>query len=89
MASSPNYKIYYNGEYRAACKYIEDAACLVAFLGKGAVIKFYHSFVMWKEGYEKQSASESYDYVAEVAEKRFKEYSLKKWGRYHGKGKSM
>ena len=35
MAASPVWKVYLGKEYRAACKYVEEAACLVAFLGDG------------------------------------------------------
>ena len=58
MAATPKYKVYLWSEYRAACKYPEDAAALVAVLGKGATIRIGHSSgaIVWREGYMKQSA---------------------------------
>lgn len=71
MAASPKWKVYApNGEYRASCKYIEDAACLVAIFGEGATINHGHGKALWREGSEDQSAGESYDHVAEVVLKR-------------------
>jgi hypothetical protein len=65
MAATPRWKIYNpEGEYVAACKYGEDAACLMAFLGEGATIRDGHSTVVWNEGREACSAGESYDFVA-------------------------
>jgi len=67
MAASPTYKLYTtHNEYVAACKYLEDAAVLVAFLGDGATIRAGHRAVLWTEGAETQSASESYDHVLDV-----------------------
>lgn len=74
MAASPSWKVYNAAkEYRAACKAIEEAAVLVAFLGDGATIRCEHSLVVWTEGAEDQSAGESYDHVAEVASRRLEE----------------
>lgn len=42
MAASPDFKVYHRNEYRAACKYVEDAAALVAVLGDGAQIRYGH-----------------------------------------------
>lgn len=73
MAASPEWKVFGpSGDYRAACKHIEDAAALVAFLGSGASIRFSHQkrHAVWTEGAESQSASESYDFVAAVATER-------------------
>jgi hypothetical protein len=71
MAASPLYKVYAaDGEYVAACKYIEDAACLVSFHGEGAEIRAGHTRVVWTEGAESQPADESYDHVAEVVAAR-------------------
>lgn len=67
---SPFWKVYSGGEYRAACKHVEDAAALVAVLGAGAQIRAEHRLVMWTEGSETQSAGESYDHVREVTETR-------------------
>lgn len=72
MAASPDWKVYKDGEYRAACKYVEDAAVLVAALGDGTEIRYGHStaWTVWVEGQENQSAGESYDEVARVARVR-------------------
>ena len=71
MAASPQFKVYDDrGEYRAAFKYLEDAASLVALLAEGTTIRYGHRKVLWTEGSESQSAAESYDYVAELAHKR-------------------
>lgn len=70
MAASPALKVYMGAEYRASCKYPEDAAALVAFLGAGSTIRLGHTLKAWREGHEDQSASESYDYVAETIARR-------------------
>lgn len=78
MAASPSFKVYdADGDYRAACKFVEDAAVLVASYGAGATIRFGHavSGIFWREGNEAQSAAESYDYVRE----RFEEW--REWRR--------
>lgn len=77
MAASPFWKVYQAKEYRAACKYVEDAAALVAFLGDGAQIRAEHTLVLWHEGQESQPAAESYDHVAEVVSKRLQEHRAK------------
>lgn len=65
MAASPRLKIYNPaGDYVAACKHGEDAACLMAFYGDGATIRSGHSKIVWTEGGEAQPAGESYDFVA-------------------------
>ena len=68
--ATPIWKIYLGKEYRAACKYIEDAAALVAFLGDGATIRYDHRDIVWTEGAETQPAGESYDHGATVANGR-------------------
>jgi hypothetical protein len=70
MAASPQWKVYRGKEYLAACKRVEEAACLVAFLGDGATIRSGHDLVLWTEGSEDQSACESYDHVTEVVHGR-------------------
>lgn len=65
MAASPQFKVYDpEGNYEAACHGVETAAVIVAFLGKGAKIRWQHKYTVWCEGDEPQPASESYDYVA-------------------------
>lgn len=72
MAASPFWKVFNgDGEYRACTKDVEDAAVLVAFYGPGATIRAGHKTVVWREGAEKQSAAESYDYVATLVYERF------------------
>lgn len=81
MAASPAWKVYNSaGEYIAACKHLEDAACLVAFNGDGATIRSGHSRVVWREGAETQSAAESYDHVVEIARGRSYHGQPCKWG---------
>ena len=67
MAASPRWKVYSaEGEYRAACRYIEDAAALVAALGqRGTTIRLGHraSATVWTDGVDGEAA-ESYDAVA-------------------------
>lgn len=72
MAGSPDFKVYFQKEYIAACKHVEDAAALVAFRGEGSTIRHGHrvSDVVWTEGSESQPAAESYDHVAEVVYER-------------------
>lgn len=71
-----NWKVYKGSEFRASCKYIEEAACLVALIGNGSTIKFAHSKVMWTEGKETQPAAESYDFVAQTVTERVQAYQL-------------
>lgn len=73
MAASPKWKVYMGDEYRAACKYVEDAAALVAFLGDGATIRSGHRLVLWTEGKETEAAGESYDSVAATVHERLSE----------------
>lgn len=74
MASSPLWKVYNSDkEYRAACKDVEEAAVLVAFLGDGSTIRCDHALILWTEGKEDQPASESYDHVADVVNRRLSE----------------
>lgn len=71
MAASPRYKIYNpSGEYVAACKYLEDSAAMVSFLGSGAQVKDGHSKVIWTEGSEEILAGESYDVAASTMSER-------------------
>lgn len=74
MAASPMWKVYRGRDYRAACKDIEEAACLVAFLGDGSTIRCEHALVLWTEGQEDQPAAESYDHVVEVVTARLDEH---------------
>ena len=75
MAASPMWKVYdAEKDYRAACKGVEEAACLVAFLGDGATIRCEHTLIVWTEGQEDQPAAESYDHVAETAQRRLDEH---------------
>lgn len=53
----------------AACKFAEDAAMLVAFLGNGTTI-LHGDRKVWHEGRESQPAGESYDHTAKVIHDR-------------------
>jgi len=71
MAASPQYKVYIDGEYRAACKYAEDAAIIVAAWSHGDIRDGHSSKrILWVEGAEEFSAGQSYDGAAEVICKR-------------------
>ena len=64
MASTPEWKVYtQSNEYVAACKYVEDAAAIIAAYGNGSTIRAGHREVVWREGEESQPAAESYDFV--------------------------
>lgn len=56
------------GEYRAAFVDCSEAAAFVAILGKDANVRNGHgqTRVIWYEGHEEFSASESYDRAGEV-----------------------
>lgn len=74
MARTPEWKVHNpSGEYIAACKHIEDAACLVALYGDGATIRnpwTGHRKPLWTEGAEDFRAGESYDRVVTVVTSR-------------------
>jgi hypothetical protein len=73
MAASPIWKVYSaTGEYLAACKYVEDAAAVVAAHGEGTQIRLGHASraAVWTEGKEEQPAGESYDGVVATVLKR-------------------
>ena len=61
MASSPAWKVYDSeGTYKAACKEIEAAACLLAFYGDGSTIRHQHGRILFTQGSD-GDAAESYD----------------------------
>jgi len=65
MASTPRFKVYFDGEYVAACKYAEDAAVLCA-ARSGGQVKLGHRRILWDEGNEATNAADSYDVAAET-----------------------
>jgi len=74
MAGSPALKIHNpNGVYIASCKFIEDAAALVALNGEGSKIKL-HGRVVYTEGVD-GSAADSYDAVGRVIDQKIREAS--------------
>src|SRR3990172_8450352 len=73
MSGSPRFKVYRYGKYVASCKYLEDAAALVAGHPHGQ-IKYDHGYTLWREGQEEFSAGESYDKVARICMGRLNEY---------------
>ena len=83
MAGSPQWKVYRDGEYVAACKYAEDAAAMVSV--SGGVVKHGHSLIVWREGSEKYSAGESYDGAARVMEQRRYDAYAAAYQKAHGK----
>ena len=75
MAVSPVYKVYVGGRYVASCRYITDAATIVALNGDGSEIRYRHDGpVLWREGREEFPAGESFDRLAEVARARQMDY---------------
>jgi len=83
----PAWKVYRGREYVAACKYVEDAAVLAAAFGAGSSIRWEHSsaWTVWREGAESQSAGESYDHVASVANARLAELQRRSLDRSRSK----
>ena len=73
MAGSPRFKIYpaHHG-YEASAKHAEVAAMIAACLGEGSTVRDGHAKrnIVWREGSEAFSASESYDGAAEVMHHR-------------------
>jgi len=66
VAAAPRFKVYTSdGEYVAACRYIEDAAAVVGLRGAGTIRDGHHT-VVWREGNEETSAADSYDTVTAV-----------------------
>ncbi len=66
MAAAPPFKVYTAaGEYVAACKYASDAVAICAISGSGTV-RHGHKHIVWREGSEEISASESYDQAADI-----------------------
>lgn len=65
MATTPRFKVHTpKGEYVASCKFLEDAAALIAVYGDGATIKDARTGItVWHEGRETMPAGESYDNV--------------------------
>jgi len=76
MAQSPQFKVYRNGEYVAACKYAEDAAAMVSLTPSGE-IKYGHRLVVWREGSEEFSAGNSYDGAAAVMFERIQKENIR------------
>lgn len=76
LGGSPKWKVYNpDGEYIAACRYVEDALFLMAFNGDGSVIKFDHRVLVWTEGKEETRASESLDRAAVICDERLSAHS--------------
>jgi len=73
MAQTPVLKVYNGqGEYVASCKYLEDAALLVSYHGKGSKVKKGHSGkTLWHEGFEEFDTSESFDRAAKIMQARW------------------
>lgn len=66
MAAAPEWKVYRNGEYIAACKHAEDAAILVSAAGGDVRHGHRTADIVWREGAEEFSAAESYDGAASI-----------------------
>lgn len=72
---TPQFKVYRNKEYIAACRYAEDAAALVSLAG--GEIRWGHSAVVWREGSEAFSAGQSYDGAANIMHNRINDKNNK------------
>lgn len=71
LGGSPKWKLYNaEGEYIAACRYVEDALMLMAFNGDDSTIKFDHRTLVWTEGKEEIRASESIDRAVAIVDER-------------------
>jgi hypothetical protein len=83
MAASPFWKVFSpSGEYIASCKYAEDAAAIVGSYG-GGEIRVGHSkkLTVWREGMEEEgTATDSYDTVAAVCNRRLEAMLVKNRG---------
>jgi len=66
MASSPNLKVYRDGEYVASVKYAEDAAMLVA---GGGQVRYRHRQVIWDTAIDGDTG-DSYDTAASLMSER-------------------
>jgi hypothetical protein len=77
MSGTPRLKLIDpHGVYVAAFRYAEDAAAVLGIYGDGAKLRFRSTSgpVVWHEGREAQSASESYDFVAKIVDDRIAAY---------------
>lgn len=72
MAASPRFKVYdQHNRYQAACHEVEAAAAIVGNIyGDGSTIRDGHKRIVWTEGSEEESASNSYDFVARTVRSR-------------------
>jgi len=80
MAGTPIYKVYtHDGEYIASVKRLTDGAIIVGFYTHGTV-RYGHNkaCILWNEGHEEFSASQSCDHAAAIMEERLAH------PRYHG-----
>lgn len=74
MAASPEFKVYRNGEYVAACKYAEDAAA-IAGMYTGTEVRYGHRAKdrIFLEGSEEVNAADSWDGAAAIMHQRVEE----------------
>lgn len=71
MAKSPDYKVYdADGNYQAAVKSAALGVVLAGFLGEGATVRYGHKRVVWVEGAEDTTATDSYDEATSLIIKR-------------------
>ena len=76
MAASPCWKVFNpQGEYVASCKHAEDAAALVATLGRDAKVSWKREVWVWHEGREAAEAIDSYDTAADLMRERFEVFA--------------
>lgn len=68
MPGSPHWKVYSDtGQYMAACRYVEDAARLLA---PGWTIRAGHRHIVWTEGKEHFLGVDAFDECARVVLER-------------------
>jgi hypothetical protein len=59
-----------DGVYVASCRDPKTAAIVVDEYGRGSVVKFGHTKIVWREGFEQISAGDSLDMCATVLKNR-------------------
>tara|TARA_R100000995_G_C3371530_1_gene71966 strand:+ start:86 stop:313 length:228 start_codon:yes stop_codon:yes gene_type:complete len=71
MASAPEWKVYWHGDYLAACKDLSDALALCDKNGDGSSIRHGHakSKTVWTQGVEAVDSLD-YDIVIKIIRNR-------------------
>jgi hypothetical protein len=67
------WKVYSaTGEHIGSLDEAQDAAAVVGRRGVGATVRDEFDDIVWREGSEAQSALDSFDFAADVMERRFR-----------------